>query len=106
MSKLPSAPLIEVVFELRWTIEQQEAQSIQYLSGDLYPHIKDKYPFREAIQGFPLFGNSPSSRFRVAQNDYPLVQIGPGVLTINTTDAKYFWKEYEAEVIDVIQKLS
>jgi len=106
MSKLPKAPLIEVVFELRWMIEPQEGQTIQYLPGDLYPLVKEKYPFREAIQGVPLFVGTPTSRFRTAQNDYPLIQIGPGVFTVNTTDAKYFWKEYERDIVEAIQNLN
>lgn len=107
MSKLPKAPLIEVVFELRWMItDPQDNQNIQYLPGDLYPKIKEKYPHREPMQGIPIFGQTIASRFRTAENEYPLIQIGPGIFTVNTSDAKYFWKEYEAEVIDVIGKLN
>ena len=108
MSRLPKAPLIEVIFELRWTsLDANELQDSQYLHGDLYPLIKDKYPYREAIQGFtmPSFFNAPTHRFRTAANDYPLVQIGPGILTINTVDSKYFWSEYETWVIDIIGNL-
>lgn len=43
MSKLPNAPLIEVVIELRWQITQKnELTGIQYLYGDLYNELKDK----------------------------------------------------------------
>jgi uncharacterized protein (TIGR04255 family) len=106
MSKLPKAPLIEVVFELRWKVYPNEFQTIQYLPGDLYPHFKNKYPFREVIEGIPLFGQAPSSRFRTGQNDYPLIQIGSGIFTVNTNDTKYFWDEYESSVIEAIQKLT
>jgi uncharacterized protein (TIGR04255 family) len=107
MSKLPQAPLIEVIFELRWTITPQETQEIQYLHGDLYPLIKDEYPFRETLQTFPIefLLNAPTHRFRKAANDYPLVQIGPGLLTINTIDSKYFWEDYEEKILDAIGKL-
>lgn len=107
MSKLPKAPLIEVIFELRWSITPQEIQEIQYLHGDLYPLIKDTYPFRETLQSIPIefLVSAPTHRFRTAANDYPLVQVGPGLLTINTTDAKYFWEEYEKQVLDVVERL-
>jgi uncharacterized protein (TIGR04255 family) len=107
MSKLPQAPLIEVIFELRWTITPHDTQEIQYLHGDLYPLIKDEYPFRETLQALPIefLLNAPTHRFRTAANDYPLVQIGPGVLTVNTIDAKYFWEDYEKKILDAIGKI-
>lgn len=108
MSRLPGAPLIEVIFELRWTTLDP---SDQYLQGDLFPLIKDKYPHREAIGfaggGFPpgsFIIGGPTHRFRAAANDYPLVQIGPGVLTVNTVDAKYSWKDFENSIIEVYKK--
>jgi len=110
MSRLPKAPLIEVIFELRWnSLDQND----QYLHGDLYPLIKDRYPHREALgfsgAGFPNGGiiiGGPTHRFRTAPNDYPLVQIGQGVLTVNTIDAKYSWKEYETWITDVLKNFS
>lgn len=104
MSRLPKAPLIEVIFELRWTSTDGNEE---YLYGDLFPLIKEKYPFRETT-GLPIgagiFVGSPTHRFRAAVNDYPLVQIGPGVLTVNTIDAKYSWKEYESWIMEVLGK--
>lgn len=106
MSKLPKAPLIEVIFELRWRVEPSEFQEIQYLHGDFYPLIRKKYPFRETIQSIPIefLVNAPTHRFRTAANDYPLVQLGPGVLTLNTTDPKYFWEEFEVEILSLVEK--
>jgi uncharacterized protein (TIGR04255 family) len=99
MSKLPNAPLIEVIFELRWQIKDKEdIQIYQYLIGDLYSSIKDKFSFREPLfpGGFPpeFSINNPAHRFRTEKNGYPLVQIGPGVLTLNTTDDSYYWEEF------------
>jgi uncharacterized protein (TIGR04255 family) len=57
MSKLPNAPLIEVVIELRWQITQKnELTEIQYLYGDLYNELKDKFPHRESI--IPVASNA------------------------------------------------
>lgn len=109
MSKLPGAPLIEVIFEIRWTVTNQaERQEVQYLHGDLYPLLKDKFPFRETIQTLPaeLLISVPTHRFRTALNDYPLVQVGPGIVTVNTIDSKYYWNEFETLILEVLQKLS
>ncbi len=109
MSKLPKAPLIEVIFEIRWAVSgQKELQEVQYLYGDLYPLLKENYPFRETIQNLPveLFINVPTHRFRTAPNDYPLVQVGPGIVTVNTVDSKYFWSEFEDLILEVVEKLN
>lgn len=99
MSKLPNAPLIEVIFELRWQIRQKsDLTKYQYLIGDLYSLIKNDYPIRESLAPpeFPtdVLINNPVHRFRTDKNTYPLVQIGPGVLTLNTTDDNYFWNDF------------
>lgn len=109
MSKLPKAPLIEVIFEIKWTVPgNKEAQEAQYLHGDLYPLLKSEYPYREAVNPFvpaDLLMHVPTHRFRTAANDYPLIQVGPGLVTVNTVDSKYFWNEYETRVLEVIEKL-
>lgn len=107
MSKLPNAPLIEVIFELRWIVSAHEMQEIQYIHGDLYPLVKEEYPYRETIQSFPLDFQiiAPTHRFRRAENDYPLIQVGPGLLTVNTTDASYFWDDYQSKVLSAVENL-
>lgn len=111
MSKLKNAPLVEVIFELRWVIgvnDKEELAKCQYLHGDLYAQIKDEYKERESLvaQGIPMefYLNNPSHRFRVAKDDYPLIQVGPGLLTVNTVDSKYIWEEYEVQVKNAIAK--
>lgn len=111
MSKLPKAPLIEVVFELRWTIlTKEELNQCQYLHGDFYSKIKNQYNFREALitPEIPLeicIGR-PTHRFRQSQDGYPLVQVGPGILTLNTVDSKYFWEEFELLILEAINKFN
>ncbi len=99
MSKLPKAPLLEVIFELRWQIKQKsDLTKYQYLIGDLYSAIKETYPERESLAPpevpIDILINSPVHRFRKDKNEYPLVQIGPGVLTLNTTDDNYFYNDF------------
>ncbi|HKI44913.1 MAG TPA: TIGR04255 family protein [Balneolales bacterium] len=99
MSRLPSAPLLEVIFELRWKIlNQSDLAKSQYLHGDLYSILKTDYPFRESLAPpevpAAVLVNKPVYRFRRAKDEYPLIQIGPGLLTLNTTDEEYFWGAY------------
>ena len=110
MSKLPNAPLVEVIFELRWGVQnKEELDKHQYLHGDLYAKIKDRYGYRESLkpQDVPMefYLHSPNYRFRVAKDRYPLLQVGPGIFTINTNDTAYEWSEYKNWCIDAIKKL-
>lgn len=89
MSKLPKAPLVEVVFELRWEIaEKADLMQVEYLYGDIYAELKDKYPHRERILPIEipvdLTVNKPVFRYRANKNSYPLIQLGPGLITLNT----------------------
>ena len=109
MSKLPNAPLIEVIFELRWNVsDKQELGKCQYLHGDLFALIKSDFNYREALIApevpMELYQNVPAHRFRFAQNEYPLVQVGPGLLTLNTTDSKYIWNDFKSQIDNVISK--
>lgn len=49
--------------------------------------------------------HSPTHRFRAGVNDYPLVQVGPCIVTVNTIDSKYNWDEYETRIVNVIENL-
>ena len=113
MSKLANSPLVEIVLELRWNIlNKSDLSKIQYLYGDLYSELKQKYPFRENIVPaeipMDILINQPVHRFRTGANDYPLVQVGPGIITLNTNDEKYFWEtfsEWSDEIISAFLKV-
>ncbi len=107
MSKLPNAPLLEVIFELKWDIvTKSDFVDFQYLHGDLYSNLRNKYLYRESLTPpevpIELVKGKPVYRFRVQQGGYPLVQIGPGVVTINTNDDNYYWEEFSKEVNNLI----
>ncbi|WP_010424106.1 TIGR04255 family protein [Anaerophaga thermohalophila] len=108
MSKLPKAPLVEVVTELRWKItSKEELAGVQYLYGDLYNELKQKYPFRESILPvevpIEMTLNQPVHRFRSEKGGYPLLQVGPGIITLNTIDAKYYWETFFEDAKELIQ---
>lgn len=99
MSRLPNAPLIEVIFELRWKISnQKDLEKYQFLTGDLYALIKQDYPIRKLLVPadipLELVLNKPTYRFSKTDSKYPLIQFGPGVLSLHTDDENYFWNDY------------
>ena len=99
MSKLPSAPLMEVIFELKWEVQNRDDLArYQYLPGDLFSELKDSYPFRQSLVApeipIDLLKHKAVYRFRVKEGKYPLFQVGPGVITLNTDDDTYYWATY------------
>jgi uncharacterized protein (TIGR04255 family) len=102
MSKLKNAPLLEVIFELRWNMaDSSHWERYPYLHGDLYSQLKNKYPQRELLVPGEVpqevMINKPVYRFK-SQNGYPLFQVGPGLITLNTTDDFYEWDDYFAQI--------
>lgn len=107
MSKLPNAPLVEVVMELRWKISsKEELTNVQYLYGDLYNELKGKFPYRESILPvqipLEMTINQPVHRYRAEKDGYPLLQVGPGIITLNTTDEKYYWETFYNDAKNLI----
>lgn len=113
MSKLPSAPLIEVIFELTWPInDNKDKEKFQFMLGDIYSKLKDEYPNRLNLIAAPnmeipveVFINKPMYRF-TKNGSYPLYQLGPGLLSVNTIDLFYFWDEFEKEILKIINVMN
>ncbi len=53
----------------------------------------------EIVKGNPVF------RFREKLGSYPLIQIGPGLISLNTIDEKYYWKEFRDESNQILNTL-
>lgn len=109
MSKLPKAPLLEVIFELQWKItNQDDVAKFQYLHGDLFSSLKSQYPNRESILNpalpIELFFNKPIHRFRRVANGYPLIQVGPGIICLNANDSEYEWNNYYDWIKELVEK--
>ncbi|RNC65706.1 TIGR04255 family protein [Proteiniphilum sp. X52] len=108
MSKLPKAPLIEVIFELTWPINNgKEQEKFQFLLGDIYSKLRSEYPNRLRLVQPPnveipleILANKPVYRFSKNES-YPLYQIGPGLLSVNTVDSHYFWEQFEKEIVKI-----
>jgi len=95
---LPNKPLIEAIFELRWKVSSEEGDPHYTLFvGRLYDRVQPQYPFHEplptALIPMPMAENVVQHRFRAQKDRWPLVQIGPGIVTINDTEG-YIWQDF------------
>jgi uncharacterized protein (TIGR04255 family) len=103
-TKLSKAPLVEAILEIRWgLVEQAPGVAIdpryKILVGRLYDRLESIYPFHEPLPtaSMPdeMLGHVVQHRFRTAENRWPLVQVGPGLATLNETE-NYTWDDFES----------
>ncbi|MFH1051834.1 MAG: TIGR04255 family protein [bacterium] len=103
---LKNKPLIEAIFELRWKLSSsKENLSIdphyKILIGQIFHKLKSEYPFHEQLPAALIPDEmSPyviQHRFRTSESKWPLIQIGPGILTLNDTDG-YTWDNFEKRI--------
>jgi uncharacterized protein (TIGR04255 family) len=94
---LPNKPLIEAILEVRRGQDGQPDPAYPLIVGRLYERLRSEYP---AIEDLPIVAvpaeiwvHQVRHRFRKTKDGWPLVQVGPGVLTVNETDG-YRWRDF------------
>jgi len=106
-------PLIEAIFEIRWELQEpfQGAKidpHYKTLIDSIYDRIKDEYPFHErlptAAMPDEIAGYIVQHRFRKDKHKWPLIQIGPGIITLNDTEG-YAWKNFERRIAQMLNVL-
>ncbi|MBU1661088.1 MAG: TIGR04255 family protein [Chloroflexi bacterium] len=100
--QLKKAPLVEALLEIKWELTKIGPDTFQdpaygLLIGLLYDRIHDKFKFIEPlpITQIPdeMTPYMVKHRYRVEKNRWPLVQLGPGVLSLNFT-SPYNWEMF------------
>lgn len=103
---LQNKPLVEAIFELRWQLQEQPDGTkidpyYKLLIGSIYDKIKGDYSFHEPLPSASipdeLVGYSVQHRFRKDKDEWPLIQVGPGVITLNDTDS-YVWEDFDERI--------
>jgi len=115
-------PLIEAIFELRWEIENLQPNEARpqgafvpmrdpaypMMYGRLYERLKKDFPFTEDL---PSTGAHPETtpyvprhRIRKEKNGHPLVQVGPGIITVNEAKG-YSWKSFRSSAQRIIESV-
>jgi uncharacterized protein (TIGR04255 family) len=101
---LGNKPLVEAIFELRWQLKEFAPEMrfdphYSLLVGGLYQKLKKDYPFHEELM--PLMPSTEymaQHRFRKSKDEWPLVQIGPGIITVNAT-REYVWEDFQKRIL-------
>ncbi|BBO16222.1 conserved hypothetical protein [Candidatus Brocadia pituitae] len=103
IEKLLNAPLQEVIFEIRWDLNINPASNRAFdegfaiALGTLATLLKNDFPHivRKIPADFPtdLLNYSAIYQFWKGEDIWPVLQLGPGIFTVNDTDKKYCWKD-------------
>jgi len=113
--RLRKAPLIEALLEVRWGLRTEQPAlppvdpAYPIIAGLLYDRVKKEYPHKEELpqSRFPpdILQYSVTHRFRVGAEQWPLVQIGPGLASINFTQP-YSWRKFKPSAMRFLGHLT
>jgi uncharacterized protein (TIGR04255 family) len=110
---LKNKPLIEAIFELRWNLQElapgmKVDPHYKLLIGRLYDKLNNEYPFHEqlptATMPDEIAEHVVQHRFRKGKDKWPLIQIGPGIITVNDTEG-YVWEDFERGIGQAVDTL-
>ncbi|MBA7659877.1 hypothetical protein ES703_67871 [subsurface metagenome] len=110
---LKKKPLIEAIFELRWQLSELKSgakmdRHYRLLIGRIYEMVKKDYPSHEPLSSANLpdemAGHIVQHRFRKDKDKWPLVQIGPGIITLNDTES-YSWDDFIGRIKKLLKAL-
>jgi uncharacterized protein (TIGR04255 family) len=104
--ELKNKPLVEAIFELRWGLNEISPGLLvdplyAIFIGRLYDRVSKSYPFYERLASASMPNEMAAyiiqHRFRRKAKGWPLIQIGPGIITLNDT-SNYSWKSFQPAI--------
>jgi uncharacterized protein (TIGR04255 family) len=113
--KLKNSPLAEAWLEIRWHLDPIDPpqfmtdQGYPFILGPFYNSIKDRFPNKEELDASKapqdFLPHVVRHRFRVSPDGWPILQLGPGVASVNFTPP-YTWKEFRETALYLRSNLS
>jgi len=113
--KLKSPPLAEAWLEIRWQLQHVGPPQLMrdpgfpFALGVFYKSIKDRFEHKEDLAAsqapLEMLPHVVRHRFRASKDGYPLLQLGPGVASVNFTEP-YNWKDFRETALYLRDKLS
>ncbi|MEW5979986.1 MAG: TIGR04255 family protein [Acidobacteriota bacterium] len=112
--QLKNKPLVEATLEILWSLPDQSAPGIKsdphykMLLGRFYERVMRTYPQHDTLPAASLpeamVAHKEQYSFRVAPGKYPLLQIGPGILSVHER-SDYTWDDFLVRSSDALLKL-
>ncbi|MFH1229902.1 MAG: TIGR04255 family protein [Planctomycetota bacterium] len=110
---LNSKPLVEAIFEIRWKLQSPTGginidPHYKIVVGMLYNRLKEDYPEHKPLPSASvpdeIAGYVIQHQFRRIKEGWPVVQIGPGILTVNDTKS-YHWDDFKTRCLKTVKIL-
>ncbi len=113
---LGTSPLVEAWLDLRWQL-QPGSQEGFFLDpqfplalGTFYQSVRERFGYQEPLKAstapLEFLPHVVRYRFRPAPDEWPLLQLGPGVATVNFTRPPYSWTEFKEASLYLRAKLT
>lgn len=112
--ELSKPPIVEALVEVGWKLRGSSPAGkydpdYQFLLGTFFNSIKGEYPYHEPLPASAIpddmSGRIIKHRFRVAEDDWPLIQIGPGIMTVNETNKYKTFDHFKPRAIQAMVNL-
>lgn len=112
--KLKSHPLIEAWLEIQWQLQPTDHSQFMkdpafpFALGAFYSSIQNDFRFKEDLEASKaptdILPHVVRHRFRKTQQGWPILQIGPGVASVNFTEP-YTWNDFKQTALYLRSKL-
>ena len=110
--ELKNKPLVEAILEVRWGLQgnahgPQNDPNYKILLGRLFDRVSQDYPTHEALPTSQIpeeiVANVVHHRFRVAPDAWPVIQVGPGIFTLNAA-SDYKWEDFLPRAVTAVKR--
>lgn len=108
-------PLIEAIFELHWELQGDKQTgrlrdpSYPMMYGRIYERLKKDFPHIEDLPSVQVHPEASPyvvrHRIRKEKMGYPLLQIGPGIATVNAAQG-YSWTVFREHILRLVEAVS
>jgi uncharacterized protein (TIGR04255 family) len=106
---LKRQPLVEAWLEIRWQLKPDSSlpdakvdPGFAFALGVFYERVKDIYGYPESllppIAPDEILPHVVRYRFRKQENTWPVLQLGPGIATLNFT-SPYSWADFRTQAL-------
>jgi uncharacterized protein (TIGR04255 family) len=112
--ELKNVPLLEAWLEIRWRLQSMGKPGLlrdpdfPFALGVFYQEIRDEFGYKKDLEASrapeELFPYVVRHRFQPARGEWPVLQLGPGVATVNYTK-DYTWKSFREKAQYLRDKL-
>lgn len=106
--------LVEAWLEIRWQLEESDGQlrrdpEFESALWVFYENVKDRFSHRTALDSTKLpvdfAPHLVRYQFRKKEDEWPVIQLGPGIASINYTTT-YNWRDFKKECLFLREQLT